>query len=606
METTPSNQITSSKDLTGQTFGELTVIGYSYEDKKWICKCSCGATVLCRKYNLVHGYKKSCGHVNSRLIDLTGQVFGKLTVCEYLGNQKWRCQCSCGNEKITTGYLLRSGQTKTCGKCRADFNDIIGKRFAYLTPIEYIGGDSYKYRCVCTCGKEYTVGRAFLLYQLKDSDKTCPHSIIDCEAMVGKTYGEWKVIEHLGHQRLRCRCSCGTERIILERSLRIGHTRSCGCKKVEHNQETILSRYNEIATNKILEAREPWQIEAIHNKELLTSIIEQFIAENSRKPKIYELSKLLGVNAPNIGKTITKFNLNHLVDYWYTSQVEDKVYEFISELCQENKFSCERHNREILAGAEIDIYIPELKLGIEVNGTYWHSEKYKESSYHQNKTLAALKSGIRLIHLFEYELMKDESLGKIEGYLSSIICKPNTIYARKCDIKKLQVNEYKPFLEFYHLQGSAGCDVAYGLYYNQNLVGVMSFGKPRYNANYEWELIRLCWLPGVVVIGGAEKLLKHFEREYKPKSCITYSDACKFSGMVYKRLGFEYDGITEPNYKWVNTTTGDILARYQTMKHKLVERHLGTEEQTESEIMSSLGYIRIHDSGNYRFIKYYS
>ena len=55
-----------------------------------------------------------------KLIDITGQRFGKLTVIENVGKidgrrYHWKCLCDCGNEKILEGSVLRSGNTKSCG-----------------------------------------------------------------------------------------------------------------------------------------------------------------------------------------------------------------------------------------------------------------------------------------------------------------------------------------------------------------------------------------------------------------------------------------------------------------------------------------------------------
>jgi hypothetical protein len=55
-----------------------------------------------------------------RRIDLTGQTFGRWTVCEYLGGTpqgKWRCTCACGEVRDVTGANLRSGHSTSCGKC---------------------------------------------------------------------------------------------------------------------------------------------------------------------------------------------------------------------------------------------------------------------------------------------------------------------------------------------------------------------------------------------------------------------------------------------------------------------------------------------------------
>lgn len=56
---------------------------------------------------------------------------------------------------------------------------------------------------------------------------------------------------------------------------------------------------------------------------------------------------------------------------------------------------------------EIDIFMPELKLGIDFNGIYWHSTKFKDEMYHQRKTWCCRKAGIRMIHIFEDAWKKD-------------------------------------------------------------------------------------------------------------------------------------------------------------------------------------------------------
>ena len=56
----------------------------------------------------------------SKLIDLTGKKFGKLTVIKRVENNRhrqpqWLCKCDCGKETIITGQKLRTGHTKSCG-----------------------------------------------------------------------------------------------------------------------------------------------------------------------------------------------------------------------------------------------------------------------------------------------------------------------------------------------------------------------------------------------------------------------------------------------------------------------------------------------------------
>ena len=93
----------------------------------------------------------------------------------------------------------------------------------------------------------------------------------------------------------------------------------------------------------------------------------------------------------------------------------------------------------------------------------------------------------------------------------------------------------------------------------------MTFGKSRLNKHYEWQLIR--YATSKHVIGGAGKLLKYFERNYKPKSIITYADRRFSQGNMYFQLGFNLDHVSQPNYVWINDDK--ILTRYQTQKHNL-------------------------------------
>ena len=95
----------------------------------------------------------------------------------------------------------------------------------------------------------------------------------------------------------------------------------------------------------------------------------------------------------------------------------------------------------------------------------------------------------------------------------------------------------------------------------------MTFGKPRFNKNYQFQLIRYASKSGFRVIGGAGKLLKYFERNYNPKSIITYADRSYSQGNMYKQLGFNLLNISEPNYCYLNHDL--ILSRYQCQKSKL-------------------------------------
>ena len=216
--------------------------------------------------------------------------------------------------------------------------------------------------------------------------------------------------------------------------------------------------------------------------------------------------------------------------------------------------------------------------------------------------MEAQLKGVRLIHVFEYELKNITTAIKILQYIKDIISQPtNIIYARNTSVVPLNREVALEFLNKYHLQGFAEAEVNLGCIYNGELVGLMSFGRPRFSDECEYELIRAVWKSGYSVVGGSEKLFDYFiKSEYNPKSIVSYCNIAKFTGKSYRRLGFKVDKITEPNYFWVKEDKA--LPRYQTTKRDLLDAGLGTDEDTEDSIMERLGYLKVYDCGNYKFI----
>ena len=111
-------------DLTEQRFGRLVVVERVENGKwgqmRWLCKCNCGNEKTIDDGSLKSGHTKSCGC--SRVIDLTGQRFGRLIVIERVEKPKyvkkgtyWLCKCDCGNEKIVSSGSLKSEGVKSCG-----------------------------------------------------------------------------------------------------------------------------------------------------------------------------------------------------------------------------------------------------------------------------------------------------------------------------------------------------------------------------------------------------------------------------------------------------------------------------------------------------------
>ncbi|QPX63856.1 putative homing endonuclease [Campylobacter phage F358] len=259
-----------------------------------------------------------------------------------------------------------------------------------------------------------------------------------------------------------------------------------------------------------------------------------------------------------------------------------------------------RNNRKVLDGKELDFYFPDYNLAIECNGDYWHSESNgKDKYYHSNKTDICNKKGIQLLHIFESSWIEKKDIWT--SIINNKLGKSKKIMARKCILKKVDKAEEKEFLNTNHLQGFIGSNICYGLYFNDELVCLMSFGKPRFTNKYDWELIRLCTKMGMNVIGGASKLLKHFEKENKG-SIISYSDRLYSDGSIYKQLGFTFSHYSKPGYYYFKGINKH--SRQQFMKHKLKDKLEKFDPNlTESENMRLNGYHKVWDCGQGVWIK---
>lgn len=240
---------------------------------------------------------------------------------------------------------------------------------------------------------------------------------------------------------------------------------------------------------------------------------------------------------------------------------------------------------------EIDIYIPDKNIGIEYDGFYWHNDNDNSDKYE-----LADSRGIRLIKIFEDEFKNKKPivLSRIKSILGFIDTK---IYARKCEIKQIDYKTSAIFFDRTHIQGSTVSSIQYGLYYNDKLVACMSFGKPRFNKDYDYELIRYSSELDLMVVGGASKLFTEFRKKFSGKSVISYCDLRYGTGKLYDNLGFDFLNKTSPGYFYYKK--GKRYSRVKFQKHKLVNiLEYFDENESESVNMNNNGYLKIWDLGH--------
>jgi hypothetical protein len=127
----------------------------------------------------------------------------------------------------------------------------------------------------------------------------------------------------------------------------------------------------------------------------------------------------------------------------------------------------------------------------------------------------------------------------------------------------------------------------------------MTFSKPRFSKQYDWELVRFASIGSFSITGGASKLLKHFKNNHRG-SIVTYADKRYSDGNLYSSIGFKYEHDSKPNYFW--TKGQNRFSRHLFQKHKLKGiLNKFDQDKSESENMMDNDYYRVWDCGNMVF-----
>lgn len=275
---------------------------------------------------------------------------------------------------------------------------------------------------------------------------------------------------------------------------------------------------------------------------------------------------------------------------------EEDLLDFITSLYDGKIESNGRY--DWLYGKELDIYLPDAKLAIEFNGTYWHSHKRVPRGYHKHKSDLCEDNGIRLIHVSQYDWryhrpIVESILRNVLGVISS------TYHARKLKLVNLNAQSVRQFLDDNHLQGFCGATVYMGLLSGNETIQVMTFAK----SSDTWEIGRLCTKLNTRVIGGTKRLFVNFLRDHQPTSVFTYAKRDYFTGSIYESLGFKLDKITEPGYIYYNKLGDERYNRQQWSKKSMKKKGIIDDNDTRSEydITDLLGLLRVYDSGNYKY-----
>lgn len=400
---------------------------------------------------------------------------------------------------------------------------------------------------------------------------------------------------------------CGKSFPFDHRKLKADWPRTCSHECLIKLHAKNNGMQTEAARNKSRAARYSGTEAQFNQYQLFLNSPESYLSSLSSKKTIYQLSQLFGIHTTTMGQYINKLDLQPFISY-EMSNMENAVIDFIYTL----GVDIVRHDRKTIRPKELDIWIPEYRVGIECNPTSSHNSSKSmydrseplEYTYHQTKTDMCEAQGVRLIHLFGYEWKHKRLI--MESILRNALGKnARRIYARKCELREVSYSDSKEFLTSNHRQGFANSSVRLGLYYQDELVSLMTFGKIRRTIGTNkdvdgWELVRFCNTLNTSVVGGASKLFKHFVDTYHPENVISFSDRAHTSGKLYETLGFTEKRRSSPGYVWVDELTDIAYNRVNAQKHNL-KKFLNDDtvdlSETETQIMEEHGFVKVYDSG---------
>ena len=460
---------------------------------------------------------------------------------------------------------------KNTRKCR-----ICGKEFQPKAANQWMCERKH-YKTCATCGKKFEVRTINEYKKKRTCSKECRYKLVETTSL--NKYGVTNVLKSPKFKekiKKTCLELYGTEYANQSESVK---------NKIK---KTNLLKYGvEYST----------QCEEVQNK-IKATMQERYGVDYYPQTHEYKLKtertckEKYGVNYPCLAKQ-TRFSESHNISSY------NIAFKSMLDLLQvpcELEFVLEDRSYDIKIG----------KFLIEINPSITHnsfidvygSNRVKSMDYHLNKSILAESYGYHCIHVWDWDNWEK---------IANLFAQKEQVYARKCDVVEISKKEAKEFLDKYHIQGSCnGASVNLGLVHQGKLVQVTTFGKPRYNRKFEWEILRLCSATGFSVIGGASRMFSYFKQANNPESILSYCDRSKFNGDVYLHMGMKLASEGTPNKHWYSPKSSERMQHITDnfLRQRGFDQIFGTSfgKGTSNEaLMIERGYLPVYDCGQMRF-----
>ena len=234
---------------------------------------------------------------------------------------------------------------------------------------------------------------------------------------------------------------------------------------------------------------------------------------------------------------------------------------------------------------DIDIFLSDYNIWIEINWSYWHSDKFKSKYKHRDKILSFKEKWIQLLCFSDIDI--ENNMDRVINYIKWKIGLLPSIWASKCKIREIKSDQARTFCDKYHIHWYTIGSKNYWMFLKDELVSVCIVWKNRFNKDDSIEIIRLC--NSNKIIWWFARFLKLIKKDYPNKDIVTFINTYLWlsDNNIFTKNWFEYVWLTEPNYYWV--LNWNKISRYKA------------QQKDEDKNMRELWAYKVYDWWNYKF-----
>jgi hypothetical protein len=258
-------------------------------------------------------------------------------------------------------------------------------------------------------------------------------------------------------------------------------------------------------------------------------------------------------------------------------------------------------------GLPAHLYLVDCNTAIVPHPLIRPTEPARGPEYYAGIAETGERYGIRIIQVWEDQWYTKRPV--IESRIRSIAGETERIFARKTTPAVLSRPEMDTFMERNHLLGTTSARYRYGLMQNNVPVAGASFSKPRnihrgQKIYRSYEMVRYCSAINTTVVGGLDKLLKHFTRQHEAEHIMTYADRDWGTSQAYAAIGFRQTGKTAPTAFWVEPET--LIRIYPGRQKKYIKSKgwLLTEGTTPDKVLEKNGYYKAFNAGSLKYVQF--